>query len=540
MASISALTGVQWTDMNGAGLSANDEVRLKGELTWVNDKVIDTLSNYINGMSSTGSTSFIEMNVYGSRQEALRAGYIAATERLLIGDNAILGGANVILHFKEGGVIKAIRIRDMNIAGKVHGAPPVYIYNTVSDSVEPMPVDVINVNGRNYAVSYYNEPIAPGTTYTSTGAAFAGWDDSRGTMNTKGAADGWYGPLTKALGFNFDAKASVENLKAIFKDAGFPSAFDADTVMSTSNWQTLLSNLKVYVFRESSKLKTDNGGGIRTYNGRWYINGQEVDYLSVTFAVRVNQLYVINNSITDNLNQIQRNNLKIKMANGFADILNNMAPANSNATKTAKSAFTEIAKYVIANDLGRVWWASDNSVTARNAIGTYISQNRTDGQKFYVALDSQDKIQVKFNGTFYQTDGVDTNGNYRWVSAQTPATTVPNDLPKTFQDLFARADYIIPNFSIFFTGLNDMMPSTLSKLFSNGWVTDGGLSQNDFTAMTTELKSYTTNIDSNNQVIQTHLSQYNDKRSEVMDSMSNIIKGNSTALFDMGRNLGAI
>jgi hypothetical protein len=295
--------------------------------------------------------------------------------------------------------------------------------------------------------------------------------------------------------------------------------FTGNETLTVPQLRTILNNLKSKQYLEASKLTVADGGGIKTYGGKWYANGQQLSYLDIMFAVRVNQLYVVQDSITNYLNQVQKNNAKIKNANDIAAIFAAISPTNADATIRV---FGDDAKSTLGAQLLATGIADGLVTVARN------SQREADDLLTY--LGNKQAVLYK--------DGVgqiclamkDGSGNFSHSYFKDISTD-------TLRQYNVTANY---------SGLAEIMPSSISKVLIaygdkvNFSMNTGTLSQTDCSTITTELKSYTSNIDSNNQQLETQLTQYNDKQSETLDNMTNTTKGNTTALGQIGANLGLI
>lgn len=280
---------------------------------------------------------------------------------------------------------------------------------------------------------------------------------------------------------------------------------------------------RTYLFMQSSKLPVADGGGMKTYNGKWYVNGQQVNYLDITFAVRVNQLFVINNTVTAQLKQVQANNIRIKVANAMSAVISSVSPTTG--TVAVKTFILKFIQALTANGIDIPIRSTGN--TPNTVQQASLECGAMGPNSFSLAQGVNGVMMCVYRGA---------NGSYQtidWKGAPTLDFLVANGITMTnaFWDI---------------SKIQAMMPSSLNKLFDTNtasythgrFLQDANLSQQDCTAITTELKSFTSSIDSENQVAQTQLDQYNNKRSEVLDNISNIVKSNNNMLSGIARRLG--
>lgn len=213
--------------------------------------------------------------------------------------------------------------------------------------------------------------------------------------------------------------------------------------LSIQDLQTLKKALDNYGNLEASKLPGNEGGGIKSINGNFYVNGQEVTILDVFMAVRVNQLSNFDNQINGYMNELQQNNDLAKAANQWISMLNDATPTDTTTTVNGAS---------------------------------------------FVALQE----------SFYTLYGYDPVAKFMPTSASSGVTSVAGG--HTF----------------------DVLPDAIST---------------KITAYVTDAKNYVTNINSENQTAQTYLDQLNNKRSEVLDSITNFTKSEGQVQSDMSSKL---
>jgi hypothetical protein len=213
--------------------------------------------------------------------------------------------------------------------------------------------------------------------------------------------------------------------------------------LSLDNLKTLKKALDNFGHLEASKLPGNHGGGIKSVNGNFYVNGQEVTIQDVFMAVRVNQLANFEDQINAYMNQLQKNNALAKAANAWISTLNNMTPTNT---------------------------------TEHVSPASFLSAQRS----------------------FYSQYSMDPVARFMPTSASGGGTSVVDG--KTFA----------------------LLPDAISTKIS---------------AYVTDAKNYVTNINSENQTAQTYLDQLNNKRSEVLDSITNFTKSEGQVQRDMASKL---
>jgi hypothetical protein len=211
--------------------------------------------------------------------------------------------------------------------------------------------------------------------------------------------------------------------------------------LSLDDLKTLKKALDNFGNKEASKLPGNSGGGIKSVNGNFYVNGQEVTIQDVFMAVRVNQLANFEDQINAYMEQLQKNNDLAKAANTWITTLNNLTPTNTTQT-------------IYTNDF----------LTA---------------QKSFYSKYSFDPV-ARFMPTS-ATGTQDADGH-------------------TFASL----------------------PDAISTKIS---------------AYVTDAKNYVTNINTENQTAQTYLDQLNNKRSEVLDSITNFTKSEGQIQQDLSSKL---
>ena len=213
--------------------------------------------------------------------------------------------------------------------------------------------------------------------------------------------------------------------------------------LTLDDLKTIKKALDNFGNKEASKLPGNSGGGIKSVNGNFYVNGQEVTIQDVFMAVRVNQLANFEDQINAYMNQLQKNNDLARAANEWITTLNNMTPTDTT-----------------------------NHITP----ASFLSKQQAFCSKY----------------------GYDPVARFMPTSASGAGTSVVGG--KTFA----------------------LLPDAISTKMS-GYVTDA--------------KNYVSTINTENQTAQTYLDQLNNKRSEVLDSITNFTKSEGQIQQDMSSKL---
>jgi len=228
-----------------------------------------------------------------------------------------------------------------------------------------------------------------------------------------------------------------------FLQTNLNATIRADDLLSLDDLKTLKKALDNFGNREASKLPGNSGGGIKSVNGNFYVNGQEVTIQDVFMAVRVNQLANFEDQISNYMEQLQKNNDLAKAANAWITTLNNMTPTDTN-----------------------------QHITPASFLAAQVS--------------------------FYSQYSYDPVARFMPTSAKDAGTSSVGGI--TFA----------------------LLPDAISTKIS---------------AYVTDAKNYVTNINSENQTAQTYLDQLNNKRSEVLDSITNFTKSEGQVQQDLSSKL---
>jgi hypothetical protein len=217
----------------------------------------------------------------------------------------------------------------------------------------------------------------------------------------------------------------------------------ANDLLSLNDLKTLKKALDNFGNKEASKLPGNSGGGIKSVNGNFYVNGQEVTIQDVFMAVRVNQLANFEDQINAYMNQLQKNNDLARAANAWITTLNNFTPTNTT-----------------------------DHITPASFLSAQLA---------FFAQYSYDPVAL-FMPTSASGGGTSVSGGHTFA----------------------------------------LLPDAISTKIS---------------AYVTDAKNYVTNVNSENQTAQTYLDQLNNKRSEVLDSITNFTKSEGQVQQDMASKL---
>ena len=114
---------------------------------------------------------------------------------------------------------------------------------------------------------------------------------------------------------------------AVFISRVTGNSLSASTDLSLSEWRRVAAELQNHASQQASKRDPNGaGGGIKSVNGNWFINGQEVSLLDAYMAVRVNQVANFDDSLNIYIAELNRNNQWIKAANEWLSILRAAKP----------------------------------------------------------------------------------------------------------------------------------------------------------------------------------------------------------------------
>ncbi len=106
---------------------------------------------------------------------------------------------------------------------------------------------------------------------------------------------------------------------------------DKSTALSLTAWRKIATDLENDAALQASKRSVTSGGGVKSVNGKWYVNGQEVSLLDVYMAVRVNQVSNFDDSLALYMNELTQNNNLVKAANDWLARLRALKPDDTSS-----------------------------------------------------------------------------------------------------------------------------------------------------------------------------------------------------------------
>jgi hypothetical protein len=122
---------------------------------------------------------------------------------------------------------------------------------------------------------------------------------------------------------------------AVFISRVTGNSLSASTDLSLSEWRRVAAELQNHASQQASKRDPNGaGGGIKSVNGNWFINGQEVSLLDAYMAVRVNQVANFDDSLNIYIAELNRNNKLIQAANEFLSLLRATKPQSDDNLPT--------------------------------------------------------------------------------------------------------------------------------------------------------------------------------------------------------------
>ena len=126
---------------------------------------------------------------------------------------------------------------------------------------------------------------------------------------------------------------------AVFISRVTGNSLSASTDLSLSEWRRVAAELQNHASQQASKRDPNGaGGGIKSVNGNWFINGQEVSLLDAYMAVRVNQVANFDDSLNIYIAELNANNSLIKAANEWLALLRQYKPSKDDQDGIIPSA----------------------------------------------------------------------------------------------------------------------------------------------------------------------------------------------------------
>ena len=264
---------------------------------------------------------------------------------------------------------------------------------------------------------------------------------------------------------------------------------------SLEEWSAALEKLQHWVGANASRLPPALGGGIRGVQGVWYVNGEPFSTSELFTANRVNRLGELDTLVAASLNGIAANNETVKDLSALMQTL--------------------FAKYN-QND-----WISNVTTAGGLSILNWTISYPSQQQEFPV-----NKNWVDFAG-HYKAVGDDlTKGNVgAWGYSQAGSPFVPAERRIYFQQLLAYANkFLGPD-------------SLIAKLNTLGTAFSDGFGKEDFRAMIDEVQKIIDSLASDNQVAAQRNETLFNSRTNVLEGLSSVLKGQQTLRSTVSRNL---
>lgn len=123
------------------------------------------------------------------------------------------------------------------------------------------------------------------------------------------------------------ARADTANDWAEYISSVTGLPISASTSLSLSQWRGVAAEMQNHASQQASKRDPQGeGGGIKSSNGHWFINGQQVSLLDAYMAVRVNQVANFDDSLNVYIAELNENNRLTKAANEWLSYLRSNKP----------------------------------------------------------------------------------------------------------------------------------------------------------------------------------------------------------------------
>jgi len=110
--------------------------------------------------------------------------------------------------------------------------------------------------------------------------------------------------------------------------------------LSLNQWRAVAAQLQDHASQQASRIdpyRTEENkpsGGIKTVNGHWYVNGQQLSLLDAYMAIRVNQVANFDDSLNVYIAELNANNRLVKAANDWLSTLRNNKPTDTTTSST--------------------------------------------------------------------------------------------------------------------------------------------------------------------------------------------------------------
>lgn len=114
--------------------------------------------------------------------------------------------------------------------------------------------------------------------------------------------------------------------------------------LSLNEWRRVAAELQDHASQQASRRSpSGDGGGIKTVNGHWYVNGQQLSLLDAYMAIRVNQVANFDDSLNIYIAELNENNRLVKGANDWLSQLRTLKPTSTAAATLAVGKRTDFA-----------------------------------------------------------------------------------------------------------------------------------------------------------------------------------------------------
>ena len=149
---------------------------------------------------------------------------------------------------------------------------------------------------------------------------------------------------------NVDTSNSNDRASFITEVTG--EDISATKQLSLNQWRAVAAQLQDHASQQASRRSpSGEGGGIKTVNGNWYVNGQQLSLLDAYMAVRVNQVANFDDSLNIYIAELNANNRLVKAANDWLNTLRTRkgvpeAPSgNDRRTFSSKWGYDPVATF---------------------------------------------------------------------------------------------------------------------------------------------------------------------------------------------------
>lgn len=116
-------------------------------------------------------------------------------------------------------------------------------------------------------------------------------------------------------------------------------ALSSTQTLSLSQWRGVAAALQDHAAQEASKRNPASaGGGVKTVNGNWYLNGQQLSLMDAYMAIRVNQVANFDDVLNVYITDLNENNRLVKAANEWLSQLRAKKPTDTASTSTITAA----------------------------------------------------------------------------------------------------------------------------------------------------------------------------------------------------------